>query len=196
MNHNAANALLKTLEEPAPGVRFLLISHRPGRLAATIRSRCSEIKISLPDRALALQWLEAQKLADPSIALDEAAGAPLLAQNQHGDADYVKAVQALERVMKDRGESTSMETLLDVSPERLIGMLQKRALDKLAYSLCGRGLYRAIPSDSGQSEKVSALQLARWCQTLVAEARFAAHPLNQRLLYERILNSVPGHADN
>src|SRR5450631_1519978 len=40
LNAAAANALLKTLEEPPPRTNLLLVSHRPGRLPATITSRC------------------------------------------------------------------------------------------------------------------------------------------------------------
>lgn len=54
MNKNAANALLKMLEEPPPRTIFLLISHAPGRLLPTIRSRC---------RTLALRPLDEQTLA-------------------------------------------------------------------------------------------------------------------------------------
>jgi DNA polymerase-3 subunit delta' len=40
LNRNAANALLKIIEEPPARSLFLLIAHRPGRILATIRSRC------------------------------------------------------------------------------------------------------------------------------------------------------------
>ncbi len=40
LERNAANALLKNLEEPPQGTIFLLVSHAPGRLLPTIRSRC------------------------------------------------------------------------------------------------------------------------------------------------------------
>jgi len=43
MNHHAANALLKTLEEPPPKTVILLVSHAPGRLMATIKSRCRKL---------------------------------------------------------------------------------------------------------------------------------------------------------
>src|SRR3954451_1031622 len=43
LNVNAANALLKTLEEPPPKGVLLLVSHSPGRLLATIRSRCRRL---------------------------------------------------------------------------------------------------------------------------------------------------------
>lgn len=46
MNPNAANALLKMLEEPPEGVVFLLVSHHPSGLMPTIRSRCRELRLS------------------------------------------------------------------------------------------------------------------------------------------------------
>ena len=54
LNPNAANALLKLLEEPPKGVTFFLISHQPQRLLATIRSRCRELRLApLPPEMLA-----------------------------------------------------------------------------------------------------------------------------------------------
>ena len=50
----AANALLKTLEEPRPNVHFVLLAERPDRLLATIRSRCQRVRFGrLPDETLA-----------------------------------------------------------------------------------------------------------------------------------------------
>lgn len=51
MNRNAANALLKQLEEPSPRAVFFLISHAPGRLLPTIRSRCRLLKLDRLDDA-------------------------------------------------------------------------------------------------------------------------------------------------
>ncbi len=54
MNRNAANAILKILEEPPKRALFLLISHAPGKLLPTIRSRCLPLKLApLSDEALA-----------------------------------------------------------------------------------------------------------------------------------------------
>ncbi len=84
MNINAANALLKTLEEPSANAFMVLISHHPGRLPATIRSRCQPIPIRPPDSRAALEWLSAscpeidrQSLSD---ALALTTGAPLAAR--------------------------------------------------------------------------------------------------------------------
>ena len=59
MNVNAANSLLKTLEEPAAYTHILLFSLQAGRLLPTIRSRCQHIRMPLPARSEALAWLEA-----------------------------------------------------------------------------------------------------------------------------------------
>ncbi len=81
MNHSAANALLKTLEEPLDGRYILLLSARPMRLPATIRSRCQRIEFRLPDASDALPWLQARghALAAAQSALDAAGGHPGLA---------------------------------------------------------------------------------------------------------------------
>ena len=57
INTAAANALLKTLEEPASGRYLWLLSSEPARLPATIRSRCQQLLFRLPARQEALDWL-------------------------------------------------------------------------------------------------------------------------------------------
>ena len=58
MTHNAANSLLKTLEEPAGSALLILVVDRAGRLPATIFSRCQRIDIALPNEAAGLSWLD------------------------------------------------------------------------------------------------------------------------------------------
>jgi DNA polymerase-3 subunit delta' len=80
MNSNAANSLLKTLEEPTDNTVLLLVSHQPARLPATIRSRCQEVRIDVPARETALRWLSEHKAgARSDVCLSLAGGAPLLA---------------------------------------------------------------------------------------------------------------------
>lgn len=57
MNANAANALLKNLEEPPAGTFFILAANNPGRLMATIRSRCQQVEVALPSAQEADRWL-------------------------------------------------------------------------------------------------------------------------------------------
>ncbi|MDB5407625.1 MAG: polymerase delta prime subunit [Rhodospirillales bacterium] len=83
MNRNAANALLKILEEPPRNSLLMLISHNPGRLLATIRSRC---------RKLVLKPLSEETVVDllgryrPEIAGDEARALARLAEGSIGRA--------------------------------------------------------------------------------------------------------------
>lgn len=83
MNRNAANALLKTLEEPADEVYLLLIADRPDRLPVTVVSRCQRVPVAPDDAGQAAQWLRARhpdrSEDDCRIALQLAEGAPLLA---------------------------------------------------------------------------------------------------------------------
>lgn len=74
MNPNAANALLKTLEEPPPRATLLLISHRPSGLLPTIRSRCRTLRLGT---LTGEQMAEALALSDVDIAGDPAALAEL-----------------------------------------------------------------------------------------------------------------------
>ena len=53
----AANALLKTLEEPTPRGYLFLLSSQPGRLAATVRSRCQHLALRVPDVESVARWL-------------------------------------------------------------------------------------------------------------------------------------------
>ena len=63
MNASAANALLKTLEEPASSTVIALVADDPSRLPPTIRSRCRRIDVPVPTHAQALEWLRAQGIA-------------------------------------------------------------------------------------------------------------------------------------
>jgi DNA polymerase III subunit delta' len=60
LNTAAANALLKTLEEPPRNVFFILLTDSPHRISATIRSRCERIKFSKPSIELTQAWLKNQ----------------------------------------------------------------------------------------------------------------------------------------
>lgn len=79
MNTASANSLLKTLEEPPPNTIIILVSSKPSVLPATIRSRCQMVRMDLPARDMALNWLQ-QQITDTQRAdklLEMASGAPL-----------------------------------------------------------------------------------------------------------------------
>lgn len=60
LNHAAANALLKTLEEPGVNSLLILQSDTPSRLMATITSRCQRTLVATPDKKVLRAWLEQQ----------------------------------------------------------------------------------------------------------------------------------------
>lgn len=89
LNVNGANAILKILEEPPPQAILLLISHNPGRLLPTIRSRCRQLRLALPSRE---QFIAAVRHAAPGID-----GAELKALGQLSGFSPGEALELHER---------------------------------------------------------------------------------------------------
>ncbi|MDB2615760.1 hypothetical protein N9Z13_02475, partial [Luminiphilus sp.] len=78
MTPAAANALLKTLEEPPGQALLILVSHRPGELPATVRSRCQRFTLPNPTRSATVTWLVERTACSAEVAEQ----AYLLAQAQ------------------------------------------------------------------------------------------------------------------
>ncbi|HEB91941.1 MAG TPA: DNA polymerase III subunit delta' [Gammaproteobacteria bacterium] len=98
MNPSAANSLLKTLEEPTPGVLLILVCSRPSQLLPTIRSRCQQVTFALPAPAQAKAWLR-ERLpgdGDAEALLALAEGAPLAALRLNAEGGLA-ARQSLAR---------------------------------------------------------------------------------------------------
>lgn len=116
MNLNAANALLKSLEEPSGDTVLLLVSHQPSRLLPTIRSRCVQQACPQPDQKQSLAWL---RQALPELDSDTitallglAAGSPLAAQRMHSQEvlpQRALVVEGVKRLIK-RQQSPSQLT--------------------------------------------------------------------------------------
>lgn len=88
MTVNAANSLLKTLEEPPGDALLILVADRIGKLPATILSRCQRIDLAIPSEADALQWLDRVQAGAPWLrALEMTGGAPLAAIHALNDLD-------------------------------------------------------------------------------------------------------------
>jgi len=109
MNLNAANALLKSLEEPSGNTVLLLISHQPSRLLPTIKSRCVQQACPLPSEAMSLAWLAKSlpDLGDEERAdlLTLAAGSPLAAlrlQEQGVREQRALAVDGVKKLLKQQ----------------------------------------------------------------------------------------------
>ena len=106
LNRFAANALLKTLEEPPSRTLLMLVVTQPSRLPATILSRCQRIRIRAPERKEALSWLEATRGAgDWNAVLDTLGEAPMLA----ADVDPKAVVQIAIEVRRALEEAPKGE---------------------------------------------------------------------------------------
>ncbi|MBB1487467.1 DNA polymerase III subunit delta' [Oceanospirillum sediminis] len=90
MNQNSANALLKNLEEPGENVLFVLLTHRISSVLPTIRSRCQQIALPVPQHDLAVQWLhdnlESHQALHTEKLLKMANGNPLMARQLASDS--------------------------------------------------------------------------------------------------------------
>lgn len=183
MNVNAANALLKGLEEPPGSAVFILVSHRAARLLATIRSRCVTVPVGLPSPEAARAWLAGENVTEPERWLAYASGAPLraLAEAQTAGAASAGLRQALQAgELEVLGAVNDREGL-----EALAEALQKYALDRAFASFTGDGKYGAAkPSRTG-------LEWLRFAREMGRNRQLARHPLNPRLFAGEMLERMP-----
>lgn len=127
MNINAANALLKSLEEPSGDTVLLLVSHQPSRLLPTIKSRCVQQACPLPSEALSLQWLAG---ALPECSEEErgelltlAAGSPLAAvslQAQGAREQRALVVDGVKKLLKQQQSPTQLAESWNAIPLLLL----------------------------------------------------------------------------
>ncbi len=114
LNINAANALLKSLEEPAGNTLYLLIDNQKQTLLPTIRSRCQIVKLNRPGQSQAIDWLQqavseaGEAVCSPTelhLALKMANGSPLkaleLIENKGVEAE-LKLIEHLANVLKGK----------------------------------------------------------------------------------------------
>lgn len=119
MNTNAANALLKTLEEPPHRGLLILISHAPGRLPATIRSRCRRLDLRVPSVEATASWLQDSggiaNRSDADQASKMSGGAPgkALALSISGGVELAQRIDALVHKGKTAKEN-DVRQLADV----------------------------------------------------------------------------------
>ncbi|MDD5330783.1 MAG: DNA polymerase III subunit delta' [Sulfuricella sp.] len=193
MNAQAANALLKTLEEPPAGTLFILVSHQPQRLLPTVRSRCRKVNAPLPDRKEAMLWLHEQGLTDTASFLAQSGYAPLAAL-QLSDADHqAKRSQVFGQLAVPR----TMDPLVLAEQGEKLGLawmlqwLQQWVYDLASLGLTGQARYQAEPSPETVrlAKTVNLIELFKFQQELSAAQRTLQHPLNPRLVLEQLLLS-------
>ncbi|MGU1419243.1 DNA polymerase III subunit delta' [Pseudomonas aeruginosa] len=209
MNVNAANALLKSLEEPSGDTVLLLISHQPSRLLPTIKSRCVQQACPLPGAAASLEWLARALPDEPAEALEEllalSGGSPLTAQRLHGQGVREQRAQVVEGVKKllkqqiaasqlaESWNSVPLPLLFDWFCDWTLGILRYQLTrDEEGLGLADmRKVIQYLGDKSGQA-KVLAMQdwLLQQRQKVLNKAN-----LNRVLLLEALLvqwASLPG----
>ncbi len=186
----AANALLKTLEEPPPGTLIVLVTSYPARLLATLRSRCRRLGLPLPPAAQARAWLEAEGVADARAVLALAGGAPLLARELAGPEETKLRTRVLAELARPGGADPLQFAALErAAVERFLFWLQTWVHDLVRVRLAGSPRHHPAHAAMLQARARGAdldalLALDR---ELAAARRLAAHPLNPRLLAEHFL---------
>lgn len=152
---DGANALLKTLEEPPAKTLFLLVSHSPGRLLPTIRSRCRTLRFQPVARDVMTTWLhdlrpmiemeelraivaasggvpgKALALIDSDVAVMEK---KLLAIAASGDPEN-RLREALAREVGGTSNRARLELVIDIVPGLLSRIARERPVAEIAQVL-------------------------------------------------------------
>ncbi|HLX27101.1 MAG TPA: DNA polymerase III subunit delta' [Casimicrobiaceae bacterium] len=198
MNESAANALLKTLEEPPPATHFILVAHLAGRLPATVASRCQRIIAPRPSAAQARGWLASEGVPDAEALLAQANGAPLRAlalanaEYQAERSVWIRAFGAPAKL-----EVTGLGARLDATPREI----RKEHLSAIVDWLLGwcadlarvRAGVNAVENVAHQdalarlTPSVAPIALFRYHRRLLESRALLAHPLSPRLVAEALM---------
>ncbi|MGB7319611.1 MAG: DNA polymerase III subunit delta' [Planktotalea sp.] len=198
MNVNAANAILKLLEEPPERATLLLVSHQPSRLLPTIRSRCRELRlVPLNDADMA----QALKQALPETDLDQSAlsaltsgsvGEAIRMTNLSGPAIYAELVGLLASLPRmDRSRALR---LADAAAQRGAEDKLDMLVDLIALALARLaragtlGVTPTPEATQGESEMIARLspnprQARRWAEV--------AQEVDAKLRHGRAVNLDP-----
>lgn len=196
MNRATANALLKTLEEPAPSTLFLMVSSDPMRLLPTIRSRCQVVPVPLPSPERAEQVLLEQGVADAKRWLALAGGAPGLALEwaAAGQSDWLEALTRrlasgrgveplllaaeLDKAVKDSKGRLPLKAVVDGLQKWLVDLMLAR------NGLTVRYFLPQAATIAGLAAMIPAARLMQAYRTSIVRRREAEQPLNARLFLE------------
>ncbi len=187
LNAAAANALLKTLEEPPANVMIVLVSHQPRRLPATVLSRCRKLAVAQPSRDQARAWLIGQGLQEQMAILDEVGGAPLLALECAEPERLVRRSRFLAALAQPSPEALSQAAQESRDRvEECWGWIMRWLYDLLAIQAKGEARYfpELAPALRKLARATKPESLWHCQQELISAGRWLRHPLNGQLLLE------------
>lgn len=126
LNVNAANSLLKSLEEPADNTVIILLTSQLSTLLPTIKSRCQILHLATPSKEVALQWLSQQTIQHkPEDLLEMANGQPLHALELDNEENF------------ERRNDFSNDLLSVVMQQKSITEISKKWQNTSKYELIG-----------------------------------------------------------
>jgi DNA polymerase-3 subunit delta' len=194
MNLNAANSLLKTLEEPTEKLLFLLVTHKPQQLLPTILSRCLGFTVHTPTRETGAAWLAQQGVKDPEHALAQTGFAPLQALDWAESGEGAEERGILLAAIRQPAKLDALalaDSLQRSAPVHVIHCLQQWCHDLASAKLAGAVRYFPEQADaiSRLAGGVSSAALMRFQKELLEARRAAFHPLNPKLFLESLLLS-------
>lgn len=201
MNPSAANALLKTLEEPTPGTLFCLVTERAHLLPATVRSRCQRLALGLPEETQALGWLADRVLADgaggadPRLLLRLAHGAPLRALALADEALLARRDAAFAGFLAvgqgARDPLAEAQAWGDLAPRVSLEWLGGWVSDLLRLAAGGGAAYLGNPDKRDAlvplAERLDPQAGHRYLQRVLRARASQDNPLNPQLLHESLL---------
>jgi len=189
LNTHAANALLKSLEEPLPGTLYLLVCHQPRRLPATVRSRCQHQPMPLPNPTEARVWLVAQGVTDPDLFLALCAGAPLEARVVAAEGSSARTVFMSALLRTDITLVGLSELATKIPMVQLVDWLQRFSYDLMEQKYLGQARFHIdlAKQQSALAAHLDAYDLLAWEKQLSEARRVVNHPLNPRLFVESLL---------
>jgi len=186
MNPGSANALLKSLEEPSPGVVFVLVSHQPSRLLATVRSRCHTLALAVPQRDLSLRWLKGEGSKVTPALLAFAGDAPMEAARLSDEE-----AQTRDRLLDLLSQPTSSALgLADfcqrLPPAAVVDWMLKWTYDLIALSSNAKARYNIDRAKALGllARSMPPLKLLRFYATLSSLKAICEHPLNAGLFLD------------
>jgi DNA polymerase-3 subunit delta' len=193
MNTNAANALLKTLEEPPPQTLIILVTHQAQFLLPTVQSRCLKLAFPVPSVGQSMDWLRGQGVADPAPLLAQAGYAPLAAQELSGDE--LKELRQGFLSQLARPQSLDPIALAEKNEKMDLANMVKW-LQQWLYDLIGcrlSGLIRYQPDFAAEvralAPRIQLHAALTFQKELLAAQKIVLHPLNTQLFLEQLLLS-------
>jgi DNA polymerase-3 subunit delta' len=191
LNAAAANALLKTLEEPPAGTVFLLVTNSLDRLLPTILSRCRKFPLPMPSYEQALAWLQSQGLKNAEDFLSQQGGAPIAAMEFAGSGTDEALKELLDQLANPSldGMLRTAERLQKAPVPDIVAWQQRWLYDLFSSRLSGR--IRYYPRYGKQILELAAKAHVDSLTNALKKANdrraLASHPLSPRLVIEDML---------